>query len=53
MKFIGIISDIANGYTYKTAFVDTKALANSLAKDFVSRKNIDYATIDVVEVSVM
>ena len=53
MKFIGIINDIPNGYTYKTAFVNTRELARSLAKDFVNRKNIDYATIDVVEVNVM
>ena len=51
--YTGIINDVPNGHTYKTALVHTADLAKKLAHDFVNRKNIDYATIDVVEVNIL
>jgi hypothetical protein len=53
MKYVGIITDTARGYSYKTAFVNSKNLARKLAHDFVNRKNIDCATIDVIQAHVM
>jgi len=52
-KFVGIINDIPNGFTYKTALVDTRDRAKKLAYEFVNRKNIDYADINVISVVVM
>lgn len=52
-KFVGIINDIPNGYTYRTALALTEKDAKKLARDFVSRKNIDYANISVLTVDPM
>lgn len=58
LKFImktyaAIITDVPNGYTYKTAVVTTVKRAKKLAQDFVIRKNIDYADIEVVTLDIL
>lgn len=53
MNYIGIINDIPNGYTYRTALTTTKERAQKLAREFVSRKNIDYADISIITVNPM
>jgi len=51
--FAAIITDVPNGYTYKTAVVTTAKRAMKLAQDFVIRKNIDYADIEVVTLDIL
>ena len=51
MKYAGIISDIPNGYTYKTAIVSTEKRARKLAVEFINRKNLDYCDICVVTIN--
>ena len=51
MKYAGIISDVPNGYTYKTAIVSTETKARQLAVEFINRKNLDYCDICVVTIN--
>ena len=51
MKYAGIISDIPNGYTYKTAIVSTEKKARQLAVEFINRKNLDYCNISVITIN--
>ena len=52
-KFVGIITDIPNGFSYKTPLANTRDRAKKLAHEFVNRKNIDYCDVTVVTVDVM
>ena len=51
--YIGVISDVASGSTYKTKLATTKDRAWRLADDLVYNKNLDYANISVVAVNPM
>lgn len=51
MKYAGIISDMPNGYTYKTAIVSTEKRARQLAVEFINRKNLDYCNISVITIN--
>lgn len=51
--FIGIITDVPNGYTYRTRFANTKLQARRLAYALVNSKNIDYADIVIESVRPM
>ena len=51
--YIGVISDVTTGSTYKTKLATTKDRAWRLADDLVYNKNLDYANISVVAVNPM
>ena len=51
MKYAGIISDVPNGYTYKTSIVSTEKKARQLAVEFINRKNLDYCNITVITIN--
>lgn len=49
ITYFAIISDLANGYTYRTRLAVTRDKARKLANDFIMRKNIDCCNIDIVQ----
>lgn len=52
-NYAAIVTDVCNGYTYRTATATTKERARKLAEQLVVRKNIDYADIDVMTLSIL